>query len=277
MLRAIQYVAAISAIVFGLWVFATSSSFKSCKIEQTTANTETSKEQTPPSVLTSANRAAVSTRCALHVAYEYRDLATAIATVFIALFTFTLWWSTKGMMQATRDSVRLAERALNELEIPFISLKVNDPGITIRITVNGQPVPFPSHKMEFCFANYGRTPATLTQLKTALVVKEIGKLPAAIDPNEIGKVYPFGVMVGPSDTSAPSTRFFKDFISESDKHAIEKGERDIFLIGFVKFTDIFQSKYTLGFCAKFDRKGGRFVLEGEEGYNYQAKQPAQMV
>jgi hypothetical protein len=184
--------------------------------------------------------------------------------LFLVISTLLLW-------KANNRSAKIAALALSELEIPFVALKVTDPGIRIEITINGEPVPFHGPKMDFCFANHGRTPATLTQLKTALVAAKIGKFPDIVDPNKVGKNYPFGVMVGPNDTSQPSTRFFRDFISEGEKHAFENGELELFLIGFVKFTDIFRSKYTLGFCAKFDRKGGRFVLEGESGYNYQTK------
>ena len=230
-------------------VFAIGVTFQSSRTPVTSEKAQQSTDQRsgPPTPEYSADKAT--------------DWLLVGLNLFLVISTLLLW-------KANNRSAKIAARALSELEIPFVALKVTDPGIEIRITINAEPVPFPKHKMEFCFANYGRTPATLTQLKTALLVNEIGKLPDIVDPNEVGKIYPFGVMVGPSDTSAPSTFFFKDFITESDKHGF-----DLFLIGFVKFTDIFRSKYTLGFCAKFERKGGRFVLEGEEGYNYQTKQP----
>jgi hypothetical protein len=205
---------------------------------------------------------------------HHGEAIVAAFTVILAISTIGLWVSTSQLWEASNRSAKIAERALTELEVPFIALKVIDPGIMTRISVNGQPMLFPGFTIEFCFANYGRTPAILTELKTDMKVIEIGKLPGAIDPNKSGKVYPFGVMVGPNDKSSPSTRFFSEFISRNEMKAVEDGVRDLFLIGFVKFTDIFLSKYTLGFCAKFDRKGGRYVLEGQEGYNYQTKEPA---
>jgi len=73
--------------------------------------------------LSVVDSAAISGRCAGHVIYEYRDAATAIATVFIALFTFTLWQSTKGMMAATRNAVDLARQEFIATHRPRMILR----------------------------------------------------------------------------------------------------------------------------------------------------------
>jgi hypothetical protein len=78
-------------VLFGLRILGTSSSFKTCKVEQAAANAEQRKENPPPSVLSLADSAAICIRCAGHVLYEYRDAATAVATVLIAIFTYTLY------------------------------------------------------------------------------------------------------------------------------------------------------------------------------------------
>jgi hypothetical protein len=39
-------------------------------------------------------------------------------------------------------------------------------------------------------------------------------------------------------------------------------------MGFLKFHDIFRNGYTLGFCTVYDLKAGRFVMRGDERYNY---------
>src|ERR1700694_6291817 len=77
MLRAIQYLAALLVVGFGLWIFGTSSSFQTCTTEQAAANAEQGQKNLPPLVLAGANRAAIYARCGGHVIYEYRDFATA--------------------------------------------------------------------------------------------------------------------------------------------------------------------------------------------------------
>lgn len=94
------------SLIFGLWIVSTSSLFQTCVSSQTAEKTQTGKENSPPSILTGANYASIYIRCAGHAIYEYRDAATAIATVFIACFTFTLWRSTKAVVAiANRDFI----------------------------------------------------------------------------------------------------------------------------------------------------------------------------
>jgi hypothetical protein len=50
---------------------------------------------------------------------EYGVAITALATLFIAGFTGTLWIATSKQAQLTNASVRIAERALTELEAPL--------------------------------------------------------------------------------------------------------------------------------------------------------------
>ena len=81
----------ISAAVFlsyVVWIFATSSSFQECIGKQTATETSASETKTPPNFLA---RIAIKSRCSVHVIYEYREAVAAIGTVFIALFTCTLW------------------------------------------------------------------------------------------------------------------------------------------------------------------------------------------
>jgi hypothetical protein len=101
------------------WILNTSSSFNTCKADQTAAEREQAKENPPPSILSFA---AINARCIGHVIYEYRDAAIAVATVFIALFTFTLWWSTKAMMKATKKSVELAREEFIATHRPKIKV-----------------------------------------------------------------------------------------------------------------------------------------------------------
>ena len=43
---------------------------------------------------------------------------------------------------------------------------------------------------------------------------------------------------------------------------------DIFLIGFIRYLDIFGNKHITGYCARFDKDANRFALQGGEQYNY---------
>jgi len=43
---------------------------------------------------------------------------------------------------------------------------------------------------------------------------------------------------------------------------------DLFFCGYVRYMDFFNKRYILGFCAMYDLHSGRFVLMGDDRYNY---------
>jgi hypothetical protein len=161
MLRAIQYLAALLVVGFGLWIFGTSSSFQTCTTEQAAANAGQGQKNLPPLVLAGANRAAIYARCGGHVIYEYRDFATAVATVFIAIFTFTLWQSTKRMMKATQTAVDLARQEFLSTHRPRIILRE---AFTTELK-EGEDV-----KIRLHFANIGETTGTIFRSEVSAVV-----------------------------------------------------------------------------------------------------------
>jgi hypothetical protein len=79
------------------------------------------------------------TACLGDLLYEKRDAVTATATVFIALFTFTLFWATWSLLRHGRE----VERAYVSGGGP---LAANDPNI-----------------LAFTVDNYGKTPAIMVE------------------------------------------------------------------------------------------------------------------
>ena len=77
--------------------------FQTCINSQTAENAQTGKENSPPSILTWRDDIALKSRCVEQFIYAYRDATSAIATALIAIFTFTLWWTTSGLLGLTRS------------------------------------------------------------------------------------------------------------------------------------------------------------------------------
>jgi hypothetical protein len=123
MLRALRYFSVLVFVLGAIWILSTSSRLQTCIEKQTAAEGEQTKENSPPFVLSLTNNAAICIRCTGHVLYEYRDVVTAVATVFIAAFTFTLWWSTKAMMKATQSTVDLARQEFVATHRPRVILR----------------------------------------------------------------------------------------------------------------------------------------------------------
>jgi hypothetical protein len=96
--------------VYGVWSLGTASSFHACVQSETKAAAQEAKKGFPPSPLPIIDRTVFAGRCALHEMYAYRDLIAAVATVLIAIFTFTLWQSTKRLWEAGEKQLRIGRQ-----------------------------------------------------------------------------------------------------------------------------------------------------------------------
>jgi hypothetical protein len=89
--------------------------------------------------------ARINTECVFSFLYDSRDAVTAVATAFIALFTFTLWWATWSLLKHGRE----VERAYVSGGGPLVS---NNPNI-----------------LAFTVDNYGKTPAIMLEYAVEFV------------------------------------------------------------------------------------------------------------
>jgi hypothetical protein len=95
--------------VYVIWTLGTSTTFTTCIEDETAAASQQTKKSSPPALLSIIDNAALSSRCALHVAYVFRDLVTAVATVLIAFFTFILYGATADLWAAGEEQRKLSE------------------------------------------------------------------------------------------------------------------------------------------------------------------------
>lgn len=196
-----------------------------------------------------------------------------ISTIVIALFTIVLAVTTIAQWNAARQSgnaawkaANVAERGLIDLERPYIFLDLRELVFQnlVRTAGGNSSINFSRTRMplKYGLINRGRTPAFLTELHQRLVV---GSMPApidTIDPDLEGVVSLKGQDVGAGESHPRTVE-----LNTSDVTAIESLDR-MYLIGFIRYTDIFHRKHITGFCAKFSIVENRFALIGGEQYNY---------
>lgn len=193
------------------------------------------------------------------------EFITATATIVVAIFTVVLALSTVRLWHATHKSAQIAERALTELEAPFLGLNITQPGLKPHFTDRDKVVKNNSG-LQYGFFNHGRTPAVLLELQDELQICDAGKLPVVLR-RKISP-YPYGVFVGAGTTSVPSTRVFADYFTGDEFLKVSTGGSNLFLVGKVKYRDIFQKTFEMGFCAYYDRGVHHFLMEGGDDYNY---------
>jgi hypothetical protein len=206
--------------------------------------------------------------------FDKPDAYIALFTLILALSTITLWL-------ATKRTANIAERALTELERPFLGVEVLQSGLSFTETGT---VTSPISDFKYQFVNYGRTPARLTELvETWPVIKRINEkeggsrysytsvLPNPIDPTrQSGRKLPFGVVVSSGKPFLLTANAFAviDIQNLAVRPWFHGTGSDLYFCGYVRYTDIFNKRYIFGFCAIFDYNSRHFVLMGDDRYNY---------
>jgi hypothetical protein len=190
------------------------------------------------------------------------DDPNAFFALWVAVFTAVLAISTIGLWIATGLSVRVARRALEELERPFITAVVTDAGFR-----NVFGTGLDRGRFELTLRNVGRTPATLTRIEYNLVLARHGGIADPVNPSAIGgRELPVGTITAPDHPYSEGTNLRLAFLEDEDD--IVEGRQSVWLIGFARCTDIFSAHYIIGFTQVFDFQISRFVSRGDQRYNY---------
>jgi hypothetical protein len=193
----------------------------------------------------------------------------AVFTGVLTGFNGLLFFSTLGLWLVNRQSAKIAERALVDLEAPFINVKITKPGLEIQ----GNGVTFGT--LRWCVTNYGRTPATIIEIFDDIRAVPIGTgWPPAIDlATAHTNPMPYGVIAPPNGQTEDFPYLaIADLIGEVHKSEMPLSKLMPFFIGYVRYADIFKNRYILGFCYLFDRNGNRWILAGGDEYNYCRKE-----
>jgi len=188
----------------------------------------------------------------------------SIWTLVIALFTIAstiaLWWETRKSSGAALKAANVAERSLVDLERPYVFADLHEPIFDQVVVAAGRPqMNFVRSRtpVKYGLINRGRSPAFLTDFYQRLVSGGIPGPVDSSDPDLEGVVSLKG-----QDVGADPHPCRIDFVA---------GEMDLdalYLIGFIRYTDIFRRQHLTGFCAKYSIVENRFALIGGEEYNY---------
>ena len=110
--------------------------------------------------------------------------------------------------------------------------------------------------VKYGFINRGRTPAFLTECCQRLV--------ESMDPINPDEEKLEGRMSLRGQDVGTNTPFMLDIDFEADRIDLNS----LFLIGYVRYRDIFRKRHITGFCAKYSPIDNRFRLIGGGSYNY---------
>lgn len=193
---------------------------------------------------------------------------TAIATVFIAAFTLTLWRATTAhsdiherLTQLTERQVDTAERAMTISDWPHVL--VRNVFFQAPVTVHSAAWP-PAAVYEYVFM--ARTPAILRSVQDILLFQDSLPQLSEID---LGAVYHDEIMEDGS-TKADGVQMTMEMARPMEEEIFCRADsaKSYYLIGRVVFDDIFDHTHEMVFCYHADREGGRGAIAGGPAYNY---------
>jgi hypothetical protein len=114
-----------------LYIEVDSAAFQQCVADHRSTYPGEASKENPAYFIAAVSfwRVKIWTSCTGVLIDAYREAVTAVATIVIAIFTWTLWWSTKRLAEFARDqaddtkqSLRIADTAA---QAAFISAEVS--------------------------------------------------------------------------------------------------------------------------------------------------------
>lgn len=202
-------------------------------------------------------------------AAEQQAFYTAAGFVFLALTLFAAMWAAfeaRRAAVAARESVDMERQHLDRLERPYVFVEIEESGIQV---LSGGQFRFGGVRFEYACVNYGRSVAHLTEIHTDWPILAISEMPDVVDPDRAeGWKFPIGIVsFGDKKYREQESLLLRCEPKMLTGDAWKKYR--MFFIGYIKYTDVLGGRYVTGFCACFDPIADRWILFGNENYNYQ--------
>lgn len=184
---------------------------------------------------------------------DNHDVIIALGTLFIALFTFTLWRSTEKLWDAGERQINLAEeqhRTTKAIQRAYVTLNERNP---IRLG-NGVSPGDGDFTISVVVKNWGATPAVVTAISmVARVFDSLAEVP--IDPPYGDKDTDFGGAFLVSQDAFESTHSLhvsgKTLTGKEFVTAIENGTKVLLILGYVDYSDKFGIRHRSGFAREY--------------------------
>jgi hypothetical protein len=234
-------------VAWGSFVIWKEPSFQQCIGNQEKQETSSQSKNDPPKIAYSPLiYARIDTVCAGRWGFDNRDAITAVATIFIALFTLTLWWSTDKMWQEAKRAGEIAERAMVAGERAFVfPTGVLNPYWEID-AVSG----LYNWRFRIEWRNSGETPTKKMRMNIECVLRDT-ELPRGFDFNY--QTSDIGTALIPPQTTVLSgiaPRAPAPAITPQDILDVQAGRRWLYVYGWAKYFDVFPNtkEHVTRFC-----------------------------
>jgi hypothetical protein len=182
-----------------------------------------------------------------HFIDQYNGAFTALATVAIAWFTFSLKASTDKMWKASTDALELGNREFIASHLP-------------RLRVQRVECSFPDvgqqAAAEVVIVNVGDSDATITAIGAAIFLRHLGleETPWNPTPRPLAET---AVLAPGQPTDIPVST--EEALVFEQVRSVNIGERELVLVGMVRYEDDNGISRLTGFCRRYHRDKIRYI------------------
>ncbi|MFZ1922290.1 MAG: hypothetical protein WAU57_11740 [Xanthobacteraceae bacterium] len=188
----------------------------------------------------------------------------AFFTFVLSISTIALFASTAALWFVTRRSANIAERALTDLERPYIFFDAIQTNLTSFFNLLFDPYRM-TPEFWLDIVNYGRTPGNFEE---GAIFYEVGRfLPDEfVPPEQISLASPHSelaeIIVGPDKTYRFPSQRIRHIFTKAHARGVEEETMFVYCHGFITYSDIFRRKHTTKFCRRYDASRGEWLPEG---------------
>ena len=208
-------------------------------------------------------------------AYADRDNINAFAAVAVAVFTFTLWRSTLKLWEAGEKQIAVAKQSADAAKVSADALKATERGVLIEkvaalglVEAFSAAENFPNSptmgaseinlKAQIALKNYGKTPVTIFNVHGDISISE--KPPEGYSAAWLIDRVLSEYTIAPQAQTDVIEIANKQEISWAMSNQLVRRTAHIWLIGTVRFVDIFDETCLREFIWKYDRQTNGFKL-----------------
>jgi len=194
------------------------------------------------------------------------EVLTALATIIMAVFTWRLWWSTDKLWKEAKAASEIARKSARAALIQASTMRSAERGYAKISHCNPLNLEVISDSLRFQMEikNWGRTPIQVTHVFLSTYVVDVGDPLPPKPPYGISK--PFHAFL----VSMEPLYFWMNVLGSigDQKREIQEGNKTLYLIGYVDYSDKFGNKHRGGYARQYGPLGPDLTFVIQDGYNY---------
>jgi hypothetical protein len=192
--------------------------------------------------------------------------AFAIVAAIIALLTLRAIKREEKGVKTIGEAARLNAQAVINAERAWIQVELGAPDFRLQTLTGNNGVGV----LNWSITNTGRTPARLVEIAARYsLIRSLNRIPE--EPKyegDLEKIPLYGKLLAPKESFWSFQELEPSHITQDDLTTITRGERTLFVYGYVIYLDVFDAHHELGFCYYYSvpQGGIPFVKEGWRPY-----------